>query len=49
MKINEEQNKQEETPKKQKVILTLLAQQYGLTVEDLVERGTPIEDIEVEK
>jgi hypothetical protein len=40
----EKQN--EETPKK--IILTLSAQEYGLTVEDLVERGYKREDIVVE-
>ena len=39
-----------EVEKKPKIVLTSLAQQYGLTVEDLMERvGCTREEVEVEK
>lgn len=49
MKTNEEQTNEEQI-KNQKIVLTLLSQQYGLTVEDVMERyNISREDVIVEK
>jgi len=49
MTTNKESNGKSSENNEQKVILTKLAQEYSLTIEDLVNRGILKENIIVEK